>query len=84
MTDAASILVIILSVFLALFLILAIILIVLLIKVSQKINRITSSVQSTTENIESVVTGIGKVTSPIFLARMIMKQVKKTTKGKEK
>ena len=84
MTDAASILVIILSVFLALFLILAIILIVMLINVSKKINRITSSVQLATQNIESVVGGLSKVTSPLLLVRMIMKQVKKSAKRKEK
>ncbi len=82
MTDTLTILIIILSVFLALFLLLAIILIVMLIKVSTKINRITTSVQLATDNIEGVVSGLSKVTSPLLLVKMISKQIKRARKGK--
>lgn len=82
MNDAASILVIILGIFLAVFLLLAIILVVLLIRVSKKINAITDAVQSTTEKVETVVAGLSKVTSPILLAKIIMKQFKETGKRK--
>ncbi len=82
MNDAASILVIILGVFLALFLFLAIILVILLIRVSRKINAITDSVQSTTEKVETVVAGLSKVTSPILIAKLILKQFKDSGKRK--
>ena len=66
------------------FLLLAIILTVMLITVSKKINKITTSVQSVTDNIEGVVGGISKVTSPLILAKMVTNLVKRNVKRKGK
>lgn len=82
MNDAASILVIILGVFLALFLILATILIVLLISISRKIKTITSTVEHTTQQFDSVATTVGKVSSPALIAKLVLSQLKKASKKK--
>lgn len=79
----AQILVIILSIFLAVFLVLAIILIVMLIRVTQQIKSVTSSAQRTAQNIETVVAGVTKVTSPLFIIELLTKQFKKFTKNKK-
>lgn len=81
--DWAQILVIILAVFLAIFLLLGIILVALLIKVTHQIKAVTDSARHTAENIERAVSGIGKITSPMFLMQMITKQFKKAKKRKE-
>jgi len=73
----AQILVIILSVFLALFLLLAIVLTVMLIKLTKQIRSVTGSAQRTAENVEKAVAGISNITSPVYLARMLGKQIKK-------
>lgn len=78
--DAMQILVIILSSFLALFLLLAVILVVLLIKVTKQIKNVTATAQSATEQINAIVTNVGKVTSPALLAKLLLKQVKKIRK----
>jgi len=78
--DWAQVLVIILSVFLAMFLLLAIILTALLIKVTRQIKTVTNSAQRSAEHIESAIAGISKVTSPLLLARMVMKHFKKSRK----
>lgn len=75
--DWAQILVIILSIFLALFLLLAIILTAMLIKLTKQIKAVTGSAQRTAENVEKAVVGFTNVTSPVYLARMLGKQVKK-------
>jgi uncharacterized protein YoxC len=81
--DWAQVLVIILSIFLAIFLLLAIILVVMLLRVTKQIKAVTSSAQRTAENIETAVSGITKVTSPIFLMGLLTKQFKKFTKRKK-
>ncbi|MFI5212548.1 MAG: hypothetical protein ACHQTE_01130 [Candidatus Saccharimonadales bacterium] len=78
--DWAQILVIILSVFLAIFLLVGIILILLLIKVTRQIKTISGSASRTVLGIEKLVSGIGNVTSPLFLMRLISKQLKKYKK----
>lgn len=75
--DWAQILVIILSIFLALFLLLAIVLTVILIKLTRQIKSVTGSAQRTAESVEKAVVGFTNVTSPVFLAKMLSKQVKK-------
>ena len=78
--DWAQILVIILAIFLAIFLLLAIVLVMLLIKVTKQIKKVTGAAERTAENIEDAVANFSKVSSPMFLARMISKQFKKATK----
>lgn len=75
--DWAQILVIILSAFLALFLLLAIILTVILIRLTLQIKAVTGSAQRTAENVEKAVVGFTNVTSPVFLAKTLAKQIKK-------
>ncbi|MEP6710139.1 MAG: hypothetical protein ABJA64_00275 [Candidatus Saccharibacteria bacterium] len=75
--DWAQILVIILSIFLALFLLLAIILMLLFIKLTRQIKAVTGSAQRTAESVEKVVTGFSNVTSPVYLAKVLGKQIKK-------
>jgi uncharacterized protein involved in cysteine biosynthesis len=75
--DWAQILVIILSIFLALFLLLAIILTVTLIKLTRQIRSVTGSAQRTAESVEKAVVGFTNVTSPIYLAKLLSKHIKK-------
>lgn len=77
---AMEILVIILSAFLALFLLIGIVLAVLLIKVTTQIKRVTTSAERTVGSLEGVVAGLGKVTTPAVLAKMILGQVNKRRK----
>jgi uncharacterized protein YoxC len=78
--DWAQILVIILAVFLAIFLLLGIVLTVLLIKVTRQIKAVSGSAQRTVAGIEKAVSGIGNLTSPLFLMRLITKYIKKAKK----
>jgi uncharacterized protein YoxC len=80
MSPAAEILVIILSVFLAIFLVLGIILSVYLIKLTRDIRAVTRSAGRTVGHIESAVSGFTKITSPLFLAEIIGKYIKKFNK----
>lgn len=84
MSDPAYILVIILSVFLAVSLLLSIILLIMLITFFRRVNSVAAAVQATAENVESVVSGVGKVTSPMIIAKLIMKQFNKVSKEKGK
>lgn len=84
MSSAAEILVIIVSVVLSVFLIVGIILGIYLIKVSAEIRRIAKSAQHTVDTIGSAVSGIARVTSPLFIAELIGRQLKKFTKKAKK
>ena len=77
MSEAAEILVIILSVFLAIFLIASIVLITMLIKVTKRIGEIADSARATVEHIERGVVDITTFTSPVFLAKFIARLFKK-------
>jgi uncharacterized metal-binding protein len=77
---AMEILVIILSVFLALFLLVGIVLAVLLVRVTQQIKRVTTSAERTVGNLEHVIAGVNKVTTPAMIAKMVMSQVKRRKK----
>jgi uncharacterized protein YoxC len=77
MSEAAEILVIILSVFLAIFLIVSIVLVVMLIKVTKRIGEIADSTRSTVEHIQRGVVDITTFTSPVFLAKFIARLFKK-------
>ena len=84
MSDAAEILVIILSVFLALFLLLGIILSIMLIRVVKNINSIAASVQHATEQFEGVVNNVSKATTPLLIAKMVLKQFQDAKKKDKK
>jgi uncharacterized protein YoxC len=84
MSSASEILVIILSVFLAIFLLLGIILSIYLIKLTKDIREVTQSATRTVNNIESAVGGVAKLTSPLFVAEMIGRYIKKFKKSEKK
>jgi cell division protein FtsL len=84
MNEAAQILVIILSTVLAVFLVLAIILVVKLIGVSNEIKAMTSSIRRTSESIESAVSSVAKVVSPMMIFRSIKEAFGKIKKKEEK
>lgn len=84
MSSAAEILVIIVSAVLAVFLLISIILGIYLIRLTVEIRKITKSAQLTVDGIQSAVTGIGKILSPVFVSEIINRMMKKyTKKGKE-
>lgn len=83
MSPAAEILVIILSIFLFIFLLVGIILTVYLINLTRKIRKITNSAERTVDNIETAVSGATKFISPIFIAEMIARIIKKFKKSKK-
>ncbi|MGY4893454.1 MAG: hypothetical protein ACO1N2_02030 [Candidatus Saccharimonadota bacterium] len=82
MDQAAEILVIILSVVLSIFLIVAIILGIYLIKLTAEIRRLTQTAQNTVSHIDNAVVGVSRITSPIFVAEMINRYIKKFLKKK--
>ena len=84
MSEAAEILVIILSVFLAFFLLLAIVLIIMLIRVTRKIQDLAESARSTASHIDKAISGLGKVVSPALLAKFVMEQFANIKKKGEK
>ncbi|TAL15223.1 hypothetical protein EPN95_00410 [Patescibacteria group bacterium] len=83
MNTASEILVIILSVFLAVFLLLGIILSIYLIKLTRDIRAVTKSAERTVNHIESAVSGVAKITSPLFVAEIIGRYIKKFTKKRK-
>ena len=83
MNSSAEILVIILSVFLALFLVFGIILTIYLINLTRQIRKVTKSAERTVGNLESAVSGFTKVMSPIFVAEMVSKFIKKVKKNRK-
>ena len=84
MDSAAEILVIILAVVLSVFLIVGIILIIYLIRLSAEIRRIAKSAQHVVGSVESAVSGISRLTSPLFIADILGKYVKKFVKSSRK
>ncbi len=84
MSSAAEILVIILSSTLTIFLIAAIILAVYLIKLSIDIRKLTKTAQNTVDHIDNAVVGVSRLASPMFVAEMVARYIKKFTKSSEK
>lgn len=80
MDQAAEILVIIVSVVLSVFLIIAIILGIYLIRLTAEIRRIARSAQITVTNIETAVAGVSRMVSPIYVAEVLNRYIKKFTK----
>lgn len=83
MNLATEILVIILSVFLAIFLIIGITLLIYLVKLTRDIRRVTESAGRTVGHIESLAAGASKIASPLFVAELISRYVKKFKKFKK-
>lgn len=79
MDQAAEILVIIVSSVLSVFLIVAIILGIYLIKLTSEIRRLAKSTQDTISHIDTAVVGVTRITSPIFIAEMVNRYIKKFT-----
>ena len=84
MSSAAEILVIIVSVVLCIFLIVSIVLAVYLIRLSAELRKIAKSAEQTVSSIGSAVSGVAKLTSPMFVAEMINRVMKKYSKKSEK
>ncbi|MDK2899411.1 MAG: hypothetical protein PWQ10_598 [Patescibacteria group bacterium] len=82
MNSAAEVLVIFLSVFLAIFLMLGIILTGYLIGLTKQIREITKSAGRTANSLESIISGIAKVVSPMFAAEMFNKFINSFKKNK--
>lgn len=82
MDQAAEILVIIVSSVLFLFLVVGIILGVYLIRLTAEIRRLTKSAQDTVSTIESAVSGAVRAASPVYVAQMVNRYIKKYKKGK--
>jgi len=84
MDQAAEILVIIVSSILSIFLLVAIILGIYLIKLTAEIRRLAKSAQSTVSHIDNAVVGVSRLTSPIFIAEMVNRYIKKFTSKKKR
>jgi len=84
MNTAAFILVIILSVFLAIFLIVGIILTIYLLRLTKEIRKIVHTTSQTVEHIGAAVNGFSRLSSPLFVADLIGKYIKKYTSSKKK
>ena len=84
MDSAAEILVIILAIVLSVFLIVGIILVIYLIRLSAEIRRIAQSAAHAVGSVETAVTGISKLTSPLFIAEIVSKYIKKLVKTSKK
>lgn len=83
MSPAAEILVIILSIFLAIFLLLAIALMTYLIILTKQIRRVTDSAERAVGNFQSIISGVSKAVSPVFIAKMASDLIKKFNKSKK-
>jgi len=84
MDQAAEILVIIVSSVLSVFLVVAIILGIYLIKLTAEIRRLAKTAQNTVSHIDSAVVGVSRLTSPLFIAEMVNRYIKKFTSKKKK
>lgn len=84
MDQAAEVLVIIVSSVLSVFLVVAIILGIYLIKLTTEIRRLAATAQNTVSHIDNAVVGVSKLTSPIFIAEMVSRYIKKFTSKKGK
>lgn len=84
MDQATEVLIIIVSSVLSVFLVVAIILGIYLIKLTSEIRRLTATAQNTVSHIDSAVVGVSKLSSPIFIAEMVSRYIKKFTNRKGK
>lgn len=84
MNPATEILILILASTLSVFLVVAIILGIYLIKLTSDIRKLSQSAEKTAASIESAVTGAAKLTSPIYVADMILSFINKAKKSSKK
>lgn len=84
MDQASEILVIIVASVLSIFLIVAIILGIYLIKLTAEIRRLAKSATNTVSHIDNAVVGVSRLTSPIFIAEMVNRYIKKFTSKSKK
>lgn len=77
MSEAAEILVIIISTFLAFFLLLAVILLVMLIKVTRQIKSVTATAKTAADHLNEFASNMSKMASPMIIAKVILSQLKK-------
>lgn len=84
MDQAAEILVIIVSCVLSIFLIVGITLGIYLIKLTSEIRRLAKSAQDTVSHIDSAVVGVSRLTSPVFIAELVNRYIKKFTSKTKK
>jgi len=84
MNTAAFILVIILSVFLAIFLLVGIILTIYVIRLTKEIRKIINTTGQVVEHVGNAVTGFSKLSSPLFVADLIGKYIKKYTSSSKR
>lgn len=83
-SDAAQVLVIILSIFLALFLILAVVLTVLLIKVTKQIQAVTNVAKDTAEKVNGIMATASKAAAPAMAARYFADIAMKFVKNRKR
>jgi uncharacterized protein YoxC len=84
MSSAAELLVIILAVVLSVFLIVGIILVIYLIRLSAEIRKIAKSTAHTIGTVETAFAGVTKLTSPLFIAELVGRYIKKFNKSSHK
>lgn len=77
MDQAAEILVIIVSSVLFIFLVVGIVLGIYLIKLTAEIRRLAKSAQDTVSHIENAVVGVSRITSPLYVAEIVNRYIKK-------
>lgn len=82
--NAAEILLIVVSSVLSVFLVVAIILGIYLIKLTAEIRHLAKTTQNTVDHIDTAVTGVSKLISPMFVANMVGQYIKKFTKKGKK
>jgi accessory gene regulator protein AgrB len=84
MSSAAEILVIILAVVLSIFLLVGIVLVIYLIRLSYEIRRIAKSAAHAVDTVESAVSNVTRLTSPLVVAEIVGRYIKKFTKTTKK
>lgn len=84
MSSAAEVLVIMLAIVLVIFLIVGIILLIYLIRLSAEIRKVAQSAGRTVDHIENAVEGVTKIASPMFVADLIGRYIKKFMKRSKK
>ena len=82
-SDAAQVLVVILSIFLALFLFLAVVLSVLLIKVTRQIQAVTNVAKDTADKVNGIMATASKAAAPAVAARYFAEMALKFFKNRK-
>jgi len=82
--NASEILLIIVSSVLSIFLIVGILLGIYLVKLTSEIRNLAKSAQGAVDHIDTAIKGVSKFTSPLVVANIIAKYIKKVTKKGKK